>query len=704
MMNKNIKIKTIYYELPFSCEKKPAYQGLVEIGAFSIIGENVVVSNTKIGRCCYIGDNVEIGESISELDGIKEDASTKPAMNGTIIGDNVYIGNNVMIGRNVIVTSGVIIDDNAKIPDNIVVKSGIESNIKISANQVIDNNEFIDFTGKAQLYFFQYWSCSIQKFIMNKISNDELNRIKKVENGRQQAYESMAKIEFEKIESIYKNGMNYIFIRKKSNKLVVVFQPKLNSKHREKGYQFYSFIEEKEVNILYIKDPNSTFNIVKDGKYEPMNTTIELIHDIAQNFGIMQEDIILFGIRSAGFSSIYFGEIYGINYLSMIPLLDWESYFENENTKQELFGDEGYPLSVLEKMFNSDNNFERHGIVVTSHYDIYPESYNAKMLEFLLQRKRTVKWLEHSYLADDIKQKIGSLITPCISAAVDAFINNQLEEYKLRLMENAMPSKIYTNEKVFHKKIDNKNRVIKYLETKKENSKALIVAFNGNASSLDWTADVRANYQFNFLTEFDATVLNIRDSFGITGGWYLLERGDHYPEEMVISLIEAKMAEYNVKRENVILFGASKGGAIALFYAQKYNFKYVFASAPFIHLEHAFVNMPGSVLGIKLENDWTKEEKIQYVNEQLDFYNSQVYKLNENIQGYVWHSAFDEAEGAFIDETFKNNFPNIKFILSEDLPNVDKDEIIHRLITKLSLLDIKEKLKKRIKCINKMNE
>ena len=82
------------------------------------------------------------------------------------------------------------------------------------------------------------------------------------------------------------------------------------------------------------------------------------------------------------------------------------------------------------------------------------------------------------------------------------------------------------------------------------------------------------------MKDVNAHRLFILDDFGFRG-CYLLGENRHFSvEKAVISLINTILKEYNIKKEDVILHGSSKGGWIALYYGIKYGFGYVIAGGP----------------------------------------------------------------------------------------------------------------------------
>lgn len=117
---------------------------------------------------------------------------------------------------------------------------------------------------------------------------------------------------------------------------------------------------------------------------------------------------------------------------------------------------------------------------------------------------------------------------------------------------------------------------IKYVFCKKEGSDKLIISFPGFTDKI-------GTFKYSYvrtLKDVNAHRLFVLDDFG-TRGSYLLGRGREFTvEKTVLSLIGNILKKYNIKKENVILQGSSKGGWIALYYGIKYHFGHVIAGGP----------------------------------------------------------------------------------------------------------------------------
>ncbi|MBR5774031.1 MAG: hypothetical protein IKY44_04180 [Clostridia bacterium] len=131
------------------------------------------------------------------------------------------------------------------------------------------------------------------------------------------------------------------------------------------------------------------------------------------------------------------------------------------------------------------------------------------------------------------------------------------------------------NEHVYHGKRD-----INYLfEKGAKSSPFLLVAFQAVPTVKDGKPVKLYNYT-KFLKDINVHRLFIEDTCGEFGCYYLCNNMNFDVEETVIELIESMMAKYKIKRENVIVFGSSKGGSAALYYGFKYGFGHIISGAP----------------------------------------------------------------------------------------------------------------------------
>jgi acetyltransferase-like isoleucine patch superfamily enzyme len=108
-----------------------------QIGDYSYISQNSIISNTIIGKFCSIGPNLMCGWGIHPTNGIstapmfyslnKPNGITLSAKNKIEEKPQITIGNDVFIGANVTILDGVTIGDGAVIGAGAVVSKDIPS-------------------------------------------------------------------------------------------------------------------------------------------------------------------------------------------------------------------------------------------------------------------------------------------------------------------------------------------------------------------------------------------------------------------------------------------------------------------------------------------------------------------------------------------------------------------------------------------------
>lgn len=126
-----------------------------------------------------------------------------------------------------------------------------------------------------------------------------------------------------------------------------------------------------------------------------------------------------------------------------------------------------------------------------------------------------------------------------------------------------------------NEKIHRAGKEIKYLFCESKGSDKLIVTFPG------FTGPGSFEYRYvRTLKDVNAHRLFVLDNFGFRGCYLLGENRDFSVETAVISLINNFIKTYNIKLENIILHGSSKGGWMALYFGIKYRFGHVIAGGP----------------------------------------------------------------------------------------------------------------------------
>lgn len=123
---------------------------------------------------------------------------------------------------------------------------------------------------------------------------------------------------------------------------------------------------------------------------------------------------------------------------------------------------------------------------------------------------------------------------------------------------------------------------LKYLFKKQEGSSDLVVVF----SAFPMKGGKPLYNYVKTIAPIKTNQLFILDQYGAdpVGSYYIGENGDKSIEESVIDLIDLICVSNNIKRENIVSAGSSKGGFAAIYFALKYGFKAAISGGPQIYL------------------------------------------------------------------------------------------------------------------------
>ena len=102
------------------------FSGECNIGEYTYIGYNTVITKSNIGRYCSIADDVVIGPGEHKLDKISTSAIFYEDIYNVLTENVVNIGNDVWIGTKAVVLRGVTIGDGAVIGAGAVVTRDVE--------------------------------------------------------------------------------------------------------------------------------------------------------------------------------------------------------------------------------------------------------------------------------------------------------------------------------------------------------------------------------------------------------------------------------------------------------------------------------------------------------------------------------------------------------------------------------------------------
>lgn len=122
---------------------------------------------------------------------------------------------------------------------------------------------------------------------------------------------------------------------------------------------------------------------------------------------------------------------------------------------------------------------------------------------------------------------------------------------------------------------------IQYLFEPRQNSDALFIVFPALAPEFEY----RINYH-RVLRGAQASQLFILDDFGPQGSYLIASHGNLELGEAVCSLIESFRIKLGIDKSRVIFMGSSKGGASALYFANRLGYGHVLAGAPQTRIGH----------------------------------------------------------------------------------------------------------------------
>ncbi|WP_245945998.1 CatB-related O-acetyltransferase [Flavobacterium magnum] len=105
--------------------KNTIVSGVNDIGEYTYIGFNCIVTNAKIGRYCSIANNVSVGVGEHRINRVSTSSLFYSNPFETLTEGNCVIGNDVWLGSNVVVRRGVIIGDGAIVGANSFVNKNV---------------------------------------------------------------------------------------------------------------------------------------------------------------------------------------------------------------------------------------------------------------------------------------------------------------------------------------------------------------------------------------------------------------------------------------------------------------------------------------------------------------------------------------------------------------------------------------------------
>lgn len=200
---------------------------------------------------------------------------------------------------------------------------------------------------------------------------------------------------------------------------------------------------------------------------------------------------------------------------------------------------------------------------------------------------------------------------------------------------------------------------VTYLFEEGTNKDYLIIIF----SAVNPPKQFSYNY-INTLEKLPYNKLFILDNFGEQGAYYLGENLRLDIETSVMSLINMKMAKYNLRNKDIITVGSSKGGFSALYFGMKYSFGNI------------IVGGAQTKLGNFLYKECKVENIINYVgiNDKVysrEYLNNILYKSINKDNVFIPNVYIHIGTG---DHHFKNHItPFIKYLKEQGKENIQLD-------------------------------
>lgn len=249
-----------------------------------------------------------------------------------------------------------------------------------------------------------------------------------------------------------------------------------------------------------------------------------------------------------------------------------------------------------------------------------------------------------------------------------------------------------------NEKVHKAGEEVKYLFCEKQGADKLIVTFPG------FTNSGKFKYRYvRTLQDVNAHKLFLLDEFGVRGCYLTGQNRSFKIETVVMSLITSTLKKYNLKIDDVILQGSSKGGWMALYYGIKYRFGHVIAGGPQTNMGDFLIRENVEIKPDEEIHPFSKVRVADYIaggheTEDLIYLNNLLYEqLYNNPEDFpMLHihvgkgdSHYDNHIKPFIFELNKNN---IKFELDIQEYHEHDDLAIYYpkfLLNTLKLIDPK---------------
>lgn len=219
----------------------------------------------------------------------------------------------------------------------------------------------------------------------------------------------------------------------------------------------------------------------------------------------------------------------------------------------------------------------------------------------------------------------------------------------------------------------------------KKDTKHLIFVFSG------FSGDGKPTYNWNnILVSCPAEIIWIKDFFDGGESYYICSQGKLNIESSIVKFLDIKLEEQNLTKSDCTLMGGSKGGAAALYYAMKYNFRNLITIVPqFFIGSYVEIDWPYAFNHMMQRLDISAKKQLQFKLDQLIPNAIKSATLDKNIYLITSH-----ADPQFATEVQPNlhlldRFENFNLIFSDsDLVTRHNQVNRHTVSVTLSLANL----------------
>lgn len=357
--------------------------------------------------------------------------------------------------------------------------------------------------------------------------------------------------------------------------------------------------------VLAALNGKDAMNVISEKEVEQYNSLDDInIKGDFYIFDLLNEVKVLTKVRK----NYFLKEDY-YNYEKNIK----EVYKKRKELKDPLNFSEKFLTEIYRIYINTiSRNFYNKNIVLLS-FKINEDVKQAENMQVVLSEKEKQVVLEINYYLKTLTKIIKKLLPDIRIHYVEneVYISDvenrtfEVEPKEIFLDFNLLKPKKFNGEKQFES-----FNSIRYCFEKSKiyNKDKLIIIFSSFSTDFP---------KYNYVTSLktvDCNKLFILDDYGVKGSYYLGLDGDFDIESSIMSLITTIMAKYNIKFNDVIAAGSSKGGSAALYYGMKYSFGNIIAGAPQYRIGTYLTDLSIKDYGQQIFGDLSETSRLKYDN------------------------------------------------------------------------------------------